>query len=178
MDVGGGRAEGRQVAQDHLVRRGVGVEGADEILARARRAVKVFGADYPTPDGTAIRDYVHERKVPTIITQVPRAAWRAYTARLDPEVVRQLAELLNQNDLTEIEVEDGDRKIRGRRELTVAAAPAVMAMKLAVTSARRLSFMSRNPLKVALSKAQQRSVGPAAFRPMAECLAARQGQPR
>jgi acetyl-CoA carboxylase biotin carboxyl carrier protein len=44
--------------------------------------------------------------------------------RIEADLVRQLAELLNQNDLTEIEVEDGDRKIVVKRNLVVAAAPA------------------------------------------------------
>jgi acetyl-CoA carboxylase biotin carboxyl carrier protein len=44
--------------------------------------------------------------------------------RIEADLVRQLAELLNQNDLTEIEVEDGDRKIVVKRNLMVAAAPA------------------------------------------------------
>ena len=45
--------------------------------------------------------------------------------RVDSALVRELAELLNANELTEIEVEDGDRKIRVRRELI--AAPTIMA---------------------------------------------------
>ena len=44
--------------------------------------------------------------------------------RIEADLVRQLAELLNQNDLTEIEVEDGDRKIVVKLNLVVAAAPA------------------------------------------------------
>ncbi len=44
--------------------------------------------------------------------------------RIEADLVRQLAELLNQNDLTEIEVEDGDRKIVVKRNVMVAAAPA------------------------------------------------------
>jgi len=40
--------------------------------------------------------------------------------RIEADLVRQLAELLNQNDLTEIEVEDGDRKIVVKRNLVVA----------------------------------------------------------
>ena len=44
--------------------------------------------------------------------------------RIEADLVRQLAELLNQNDLTEIEVEDGDRKIVVKRNVVVAAAPA------------------------------------------------------
>jgi acetyl-CoA carboxylase biotin carboxyl carrier protein len=47
--------------------------------------------------------------------------------RVDSALVRELAELLSANELTEIEVEDGDRKIRVRRELTVAAAPVTYA---------------------------------------------------
>ncbi len=42
--------------------------------------------------------------------------------RIDADLVRQLAELLNENDLTEIEVEDGDRKIVVKRNVTIAAA--------------------------------------------------------
>jgi len=45
--------------------------------------------------------------------------------RVDTDLVRELAELLSENQLTEIEVEDGDRKIRVRREAApmFAAAP-------------------------------------------------------
>jgi acetyl-CoA carboxylase biotin carboxyl carrier protein len=44
--------------------------------------------------------------------------------RVDTDMVRQLAELLHQNDLSEIEVEDGERKIIVKRQLAAAAAPA------------------------------------------------------
>jgi acetyl-CoA carboxylase biotin carboxyl carrier protein len=45
--------------------------------------------------------------------------------RVDTDLVRQLAEMLSENDLTEIEVEDGDRKIVVKRKLAPAyAAPA------------------------------------------------------
>ncbi len=55
--------------------------------------------------------------------------------RVDAALVRELAELLAANDLTEIEVEDGDRKIKVRRELvhapqavhSVSAAPSAAA---------------------------------------------------
>jgi acetyl-CoA carboxylase biotin carboxyl carrier protein len=36
--------------------------------------------------------------------------------RVDSALLRELAEMLSANDLTEIEVEDGDRKIKVRRE--------------------------------------------------------------
>ena len=42
---------------------------------------------------------------------------------IDTSLVRQLADILNDTELTEIEVERGDLKIRVARELTVAAAP-------------------------------------------------------
>ena len=43
--------------------------------------------------------------------------------RIDPALVRELAQLLTDNDLTEIEVEDGDRKIKVARN-----SPQMMAM--------------------------------------------------
>ena len=43
--------------------------------------------------------------------------------RVDSALVRELAELLSANELTEIEVEDGDRKIKVRREAAPVAAP-------------------------------------------------------
>ena len=42
--------------------------------------------------------------------------------RVDADLVRQLAELLTENELTEIEVEDGDRRIAVKRQITVAPA--------------------------------------------------------
>jgi acetyl-CoA carboxylase biotin carboxyl carrier protein len=48
--------------------------------------------------------------------------------RVDAALVQELAELLSANQLTEIEVEDGDRKIRVARHPAPAAAPAVAAV--------------------------------------------------
>ena len=42
---------------------------------------------------------------------------------IDADLVRSLADILNDTDLTEIEVERGDLKIKVKREITVAAAP-------------------------------------------------------
>lgn len=51
--------------------------------------------------------------------------------QVDTDLVRQLAEMLSSNDLTEIEVEDGDRRIVVKRKLQQAAhyvqAPAPLA---------------------------------------------------
>src|SRR5690349_18040931 len=46
--------------------------------------------------------------------------------RIDPALVRELAQLLTDTELTEIEIEDGDRRIKVKREINalVGAAPA------------------------------------------------------
>lgn len=61
--------------------------------------------------------------------------------RVDSALLRKLAAMLSDNDLTEIEVEDGDRKIKVRRDaapmMTYAPAPAAapVAAPVAATSA-------------------------------------------
>ena len=55
--------------------------------------------------------------------------------RIDPALVRELAELLTENSLTEIEVEDGDRKIRVQRNLFASAAPATASAPAAAAPA-------------------------------------------
>ncbi len=48
--------------------------------------------------------------------------------RIDPSLVRELAQLLSDNELTEIEVQDGERRIKVTREpapVMTAAAPAL-----------------------------------------------------
>ncbi|MBA4048305.1 MAG: acetyl-CoA carboxylase biotin carboxyl carrier protein [Sphingomonas sp.] len=51
--------------------------------------------------------------------------------RIDVTLVRQLAELLDETQLTEIEVEDGDRKVRVARSVTVTAAAPLPAPMMA-----------------------------------------------
>ncbi len=51
------------------------------------------------------------------------AAGRSSGMNVDTKLVRELAELLAETGLTEIEVEDGDRKVRVAREITMTAAP-------------------------------------------------------
>jgi acetyl-CoA carboxylase biotin carboxyl carrier protein len=53
--------------------------------------------------------------------------------RIDPSLVRELAELLTANELTEIEVEDGHRKIKVKREAAavIGAMPAASAHQAA-----------------------------------------------
>jgi acetyl-CoA carboxylase biotin carboxyl carrier protein len=47
--------------------------------------------------------------------------------QVDPDLVRQLAELLDATRLTEIEVQDGERRIRVTRKVQFKAAPAAWA---------------------------------------------------
>jgi acetyl-CoA carboxylase biotin carboxyl carrier protein len=53
--------------------------------------------------------------------------------RIDSDLVRELAELLTENNLSEIEVEDGDRKIRVQRGLMGAGPVAHAPMTAAAT---------------------------------------------
>ncbi|MEO7635167.1 MAG: acetyl-CoA carboxylase biotin carboxyl carrier protein [Sphingomicrobium sp.] len=61
--------------------------------------------------------------------------------RIDPKLVRALAELLREQELTEIEVEDGDRKIKVKREppAMIAAAGMGAAFQTAAVPAPALS---------------------------------------
>ena len=54
---------------------------------------------------------------------------------IDPAFVRALAELLDDTQLSEIEVEDGERKVRVARTLTAAAAPVAFAPAAAAPAA-------------------------------------------
>ena len=56
--------------------------------------------------------------------------------RIDSQLVRELAEMLSDNELTEIEVADGDRRIKVKREsATVYASPAPAMTALAAAPA-------------------------------------------
>ncbi|MGZ2412993.1 acetyl-CoA carboxylase biotin carboxyl carrier protein [Sphingomonas sp. F9_3S_D5_B_2] len=62
--------------------------------------------------------------------------------RIDPGLVRELAELLSANGLTEIEVEDGDRRIKVSREPAPAfhtSAPALQAPAPAAAASQSAS---------------------------------------
>jgi acetyl-CoA carboxylase biotin carboxyl carrier protein len=67
---------------------------------------------------------------------------------IDSKLVRELAELLNETGLTEIEVEDGDRKIKVARQLTAAAAP-VHAVATAPAAAPALPLPAAAPVAAA-----------------------------
>jgi acetyl-CoA carboxylase biotin carboxyl carrier protein len=64
---------------------------------------------------------------------------------IDPAYVRALAELLDVTGLTEIEVEDGDRKVRVARKAAVAAAPVAYAPALAAAPAAAAPAVTAAP---------------------------------
>jgi acetyl-CoA carboxylase biotin carboxyl carrier protein len=61
------------------------------------------------------------------------------TMQVDVKLVRQLAELLDETKLSEIEVEDGGRKIRVARTMTAVAAPVPVAAPSPVAAAAPLA---------------------------------------
>ena len=71
--------------------------------------------------------------------------------RIDAELVRELAELLSANALTEIEVEDGARKIRVRREAVPVLAQIASAPSLAAAPAAAPAESSLAPVAAAPS---------------------------
>ncbi len=77
--------------------------------------------------------------------------------RIDPALVQKLAQLLIDNELTEIEVEDGDRRVRVKREPAQvvgaaappapAAAPAAAAQPAAADAAEEVAgFTVKSPM--------------------------------
>ncbi|WP_394653925.1 acetyl-CoA carboxylase biotin carboxyl carrier protein [uncultured Sphingomonas sp.] len=68
---------------------------------------------------------------------------------VDIELVRQLAQVLDDTQLTEIEVEDGDRKVRVAR--TVTAAPAQMAYAPQPMAAAPVASVAPAPAEVGAS---------------------------
>ena len=59
--------------------------------------------------------------------------------RIDPALVRELAQLLSDTELTEIEIEDGDRRIKVKREAPAMIAASGMAQSFAAPPAPALT---------------------------------------
>ncbi len=76
-------------------------------------------------------------KKPAAKSARPAAAMRppANSSGVDAGLVRELASLLSETDLTEIEVEKGDMRIRVARETRYAAAPAPAQVTIAAPAA-------------------------------------------
>ncbi len=78
----------------------------DVALGR-RNAIKIFGQDYPTPDGTAVRDYVH-------VQDLARAHQMAFAALLDgTEPKRLIYNLGNGVGFSVREVVESVRRVTG-----------------------------------------------------------------
>ncbi len=78
----------------------------DVALGR-RKAIKIFGQDYPTPDGTAVRDYVH-------VQDLARAHQMALAALLDgTEPKRLIYNLGNGVGFSVREVVESVRRVTG-----------------------------------------------------------------
>lgn len=71
------------------------------------------------------------------------------TSVIDKETIRDLADILNETDLTDIEVEHGDLRIRVSRKITVQAAATVMAAAPVAVAA---PVIAAEPTKAELSK--------------------------
>ncbi len=69
-------------------------------------------------------------------------------SEIDTALVRSLADILNDTDLTEIEVERGDLKIRVAREVTIAAAPASYAATPAAVAVPVQSPAASQPISM------------------------------
>ena len=89
--------------------------------------------------------------------------------RVDTALVKELAELLTTNELTEIEVEDGDRKVRVRREaapvMAYAPAPAVAASAAAPSAAPAAPASESAPAAAPVDAVKSPMVGTAYLSP-------------
>ena len=71
---------------------------------------------------------------------------------IDKETIRDLADILNETDLTDIEVEHGDLRIRVSRKVTVQAAATVVPAAAPVAAAPAPVAAAAEPAKADLSK--------------------------
>ena len=74
------------------------------------------------------------------------------TSVIDKDTIRDLANILNETDLTDIEVEHGELRIRVSRNVTVQAAATVMQAAPAAVAAPVSAAVAAEPTKAELSK--------------------------
>ena len=88
--------------------------------------------------------------------------------RIDPALVRELAQLLSDNELTEIEVADGDRRIKVKREAPAMIAAAHMGPAMAAAPAQAAPALTGPPAhgKEDLGTAEQEVTGVSVKSPM------------
>ena len=84
--------------------------------------------------------------------------------RIDPALVRELAELLTSNGLTEIEVQDGERRIKVGRG-AVAAVPAAVAPALSAPPMHGKEDVGHVPEEIAGTTVKSPMVGTAFMSP-------------
>ena len=88
-----------------------------------------------------------------------------HSMRVDSVLLRELAELLSANDLTEIEVEDGDRKIKVRREAAPMMANAPAPAPAPAPPALAAAAPAAEPAAIALDAIKSPMVGTAFLSP-------------
>jgi len=86
--------------------------------------------------------------------------------RIDPSLVRELAELLTENELTEIEVQDGERRIRvGREPAGIFGAAAVAPVATAAPAPAAAASPAAVPEEIAGETIKSPMVGTAFLSP-------------
>ncbi|MBT2594848.1 UDP-glucose 4-epimerase GalE [Arthrobacter sp. ISL-72] len=118
-----------------------------QLAAGRREVLEVFGCDYPTPDGTAIRDYIHVSDVVEghrlALERGPDSGFRRYN--LGTGVGTSVLELIS-----EFEIASGRRlpyRLMGRRPGDVpqlVASPALARAELGWVATRTLTDMCRD----------------------------------
>jgi UDP-glucose 4-epimerase len=93
--------------------RGTGADGGNGAGGDAARAVRLFGDDYPTPDGTCVRDYIH-------VTDLARAHMLALAACVPGE--HHVYNLGSGAGFSNLEVLGACREVTGR-EIPAELAP-------------------------------------------------------
>jgi acetyl-CoA carboxylase biotin carboxyl carrier protein len=79
------------------------------------------------------------------------------TTGIDKVMIRDLAEILNETDLTDIEIEQGDLRIRVSRQITMQAAAPVYAQAPAASSAPAPA-PSANPVATAVADPSKNAI--------------------
>ncbi len=85
--------------------------------------------------------------------------------QVDTQLVRELAELLNDTGLSEIEVEDGDRKIKVARTINAVAAPMAFAAPAAPAAAPAAAAVDSMPQSATANAVKSPMVGTAYLSP-------------
>ena len=102
-----------------------------QVAARRRPHVQIFGTDYPTPDGTCIRDYIH-------VEDLARAHVLALTALEGPDLYRHYNLGCGGDGFSVRQVIDGASRISGQPIHTVLEARRAGDPAVLVASSERI----------------------------------------